>query len=262
MRKNKSVFVSVPGHCFSVYDSYKSGELGYYIFDDNKPLCDLYDSKSRACMMKREQENYVFNHVKGIIPIMYEYALGVRKRRNCLKTIPLPIDCDAIEYKQNNLGEKVVIMHGIIREKDKGTDYILKALEIVKSRHPNEVEIIVEGKKPLKEYLNMLYRVNILVDQCKEHCYGMNALYAMAEGRVVLGGASDNSLREFGIERDECPVIHITPNVDDMVQKIESLLTNKEAIPQLGLLSRKYVEKYHDCKKIAKMYLDEWGSVL
>lgn len=257
-RNNKKTFVSVPGGCFSLYQAYKDGKLGYYIFDDNPELCAIYDEKSIKSKWMRSQEKHIYNKADGIIPIMYEYAVGVRTLQNVKKTIPLAFDTSEIEYTPNIVKDKIVIMHGVLREKSKGTKYIVEALEIIKNRYPDKVEIIVDGKKPLNEYLEMLKNVNILVDQCKEHCYGMNALYAMAEGRIVLGGASDNSLKEFGLTR--CPVVHIEPNVNQIVEQLEQLICRKDEFEKLGYESRKFVEEFHDCEKIAQQYLQVWNS--
>lgn len=260
IKHNKKVFVSVPGACFSLYNAYKKGLLGYYIFDDNPKLSIQYECKSHISKLKYKQEKYIYSHVDAIIPIMYEYAVGVRHLKNCKRTIPLPFDCTSIECVPNKASDKIVIMHGIIREKDKGTDIIRKALEIIQKRYGDMVEIVYDGKMPLSDYLEKLKTINVLVDQCKEHCYGMNALYAMAEGRIVLGGASDNSLKEFGL--NSCPVIHIEPNVEQIVEQLEYVISQKDNFEIMGKKARDFVEQFHDCKKIAQEYLDVWSETI
>ena len=111
---------------------------------------------------------------------------------------------------------------------------------------------------PLKEYLSVLERTNILIDQCKEHCWGMNACYAMALGKIVLGGASDNSLKEFGLESS--PIIHIEPNVEQIVSQIEKLLQKKQEFEKMGEESRRFVETFHNSERIAQQYLSAWES--
>lgn len=257
IRHNGKSFVSVCGDANSVYQSYVDGKLGtYYVYDDNPAITDKYHSRNLRDHLCVKQENFVYNHVDGIIPVMYEYAQGVRNRPNCLPTIPLPFDCRDIRYEKNIVKEKIVIMHGIIKEKSKGSDYIIKALDIIKERHPKEVEIIIDGKMPLKDYLNLLRRTNILIDQCKEHCWGMNACYGMAMGKIVLGGASDNSLKELGLTHT--PVVHIEPNVEYIVSQLEQLIENSNKFESLGEEARQFVETFHDCKKIAINYIDAW----
>ena len=256
-KNNGKVFVSVAGDCYSVYRSYLEGKIGYYVYDNNPENCKLYDNDNPKALKRIDIEKYVYNNVDGIIPIMYEYAVGVRELPNCKKTIQLPFDCSKIEYKPNKIIDgKIVIAHGIIREEYKGSSYIKEAMKIIREKYPDKVEIAIDGRMPLQDYLKWLDRANVLIDQCKEHCYGMNALYAMAKGRVVLGGASRNSMKEF--ELDSCPVIHIKPDVDQIVDQIDRIIKNEDKIERMGYESRKFVEEFHDCKKIAKMYLDTW----
>ncbi len=257
-KRNKKIFISIAGDCYSVYKAYKEGAFDYYIYDNNPEICVRYEKGIKSFFLKRN-ENRVLSKANGIIPIMHEYAVGVKNRNNTTPIIPIPFDFSAIKYEPNTIiDNKVVIMHGIIREKTKGSEYIIEALQIVKKRHPDDVDVIIDGKKPLSEYLKQLYKVNILIDQCKENCYGMNALYAMAEGRIVLGGATRQSLEELGVT--DCPVINIEPNVDQIVSKIELLLKRKNEFQKLGEEGRKYVETVHNYKTVASRYIDLWNK--
>ena len=257
-RNNKKVFLTVAGGCHSLYKSYAEGKLGYYTFDNNPELVAKFDGNNKNSKTLIKQENYIYKNVNGIIPIMYEYSIGVTGLHNFIKTVPLPFDLSSVEYTKNIVVDKIKIFHGVIREKSKGTDIIKKALEIIKERYSNEVEIIIDGKKPLKQYLQLLDTVNILVDQCKEHCYGMNALYAMAKGRIVLGGASEKSLLEYGL--DSSPVFHIEPDVNQIVNQLENVIRQNNNFEKIGYESRRYVEINHDCKIIAQKYIDLWSK--
>lgn len=256
-KHSKKMFVSVSGSNCSVFRSYVKKDLEYYVFDNNPEYCNQFDYRMKKNKKRDAQEKYIYSHVDGIIPIMYEYAVGVRQYHSCKETIPIPFDASTIEYTPNVVNDKIVIMHGVIKEKCKGTDIILKALDIIKQKYPDRVEIIVDGKMPLAKYLEKLKQVNILIDQCKEHCYGLNALYAMAEGRIVLGGASDNSLKELHLEK--CPVFHIGPNTDEIVNQLEYLIQHIGDFEKIGYESRRFVEEVHDCKKIAKRYIKLWN---
>lgn len=256
---SKKSFISVAGACGSLYDSYKSGLLGYYTFDDNSEECMIFDGKSKKSRKRNEQEKFIYENVDGIIPIMYEYSVGVRNRKNCMNTIPLPFDSSSVEYIPNIVNDKIRIAHGVIKEKHKGTSYIIEALRIIKERYPNDVEIAVDGKMPLKDYLEWLKSCNILIDQCKEHCYGLNALYAMAMGKIVFGGATKASLHELQV--DSCPVVHIEPSVEQIVSQLERIIKKKNDYEKMGLVSRKYVEKVHNHITIANEYIKTWNSI-
>ena len=123
--ENDSLFVSVAGGCSPVYESYVDGRLGYYIYDNNPESCLRYTSKKWKYTSIIEQEKYGYKNADGVIPIMYEYAIGVRNLPNCKKTIPIPFDSNKIEYCPNKVNGKIKILHGIIREKSKGSDIMM-----------------------------------------------------------------------------------------------------------------------------------------
>ncbi len=254
--RNGSMYVNVAGNCYSLYEAWRDGKLGYYTFDDNPDKHEMYTGGGLRREMTRRTERYVDRIADGIIPVMYEYAVGVRHLPNCRKTIPLPFHAEKTPYQTNRPGGKLVFYHGILREKDKGTAYIRQAFDIVQKKYPHDVEMMVCGSLPFQEYLEVLGKTNVLVDQCKEHCWGMNACYGMAQGKVVLGGASHNSLKEFGLEKS--PVIHIKPDTEQIVRQIEYVIENRNKIEQWGFESRQFVETFHDYKKIAAQYLDVW----
>lgn len=254
--QNGSLYVNVAGNCYSLYKAWRDGKLGYYTFDDNPGKHEMYTGSGLRREMTRRTEEYVDSISDGIVPIMYEYAVGVRHMPNCKPTIPLPFNADKVEYRTNRPNGKLVFYHGILREKDKGTDYIRQAFDIIQKKYPNDVEMIICGNLPFREYLEVLQKTNVLVDQCKEHCWGLNACYGMAQGKLVLGGASRNSLKEFAL--DKSPVLHIGPNVDQIVKQIEYVIENRNRIEQWGYESRQFVETFHNHITIAERYRDMW----
>lgn len=256
--QNGSLYVNIAGNCYSLYQSWKDGKLGYYTFDDNPHKHEMYTGGGVRREMTRRTERYVDRIADGIIPVMYEYAVGVRELPNYKKTIPLPFNADKTQYRPNRPGGKLVFYHGILREKDKGTAYIREAFEMIQNKYPNDVEMLVCGSLPFQEYLEVLGKTNVLVDQCKEHCWGMNACYGMAQGKVVLGGASHNSLKEFGLA--ESPVLHIKPDTAQIVRQIEYVIENRNQIEEWGSKSRRFVEEFHDYRKIAQQYVDVWKN--
>jgi hypothetical protein len=81
----------------------------------------------------------------------------------------------------------------------------------------------------------------------------------MSRGCIVLGGASENSLAEFGLE--SCPVVHIKPDVQQIVNQLEKVINCKQKFESMGWESRKFVETFHNCERIARLYLTAWNTV-
>lgn len=251
MKQNKKTFLSGAGDCFALEQAYKSGCFRYFIYDEN---ANPYLKKDFWWNEKREKKiSLAFD---GIIPIAWEYRAMYEGYKNRLNAIPIPMDTDDINYVNNVVKDKIVIFHGLNREGPKGTKYIKAAMERLQEKYPDKVECIIQGHTPLKEYLDLMQRTNIVVDQCRAYGLGVNAVYAMAEGKVVFGGAEPESLEVFGLE--ETPVINILPDEDDIYCKLERLVLHPELIPELGKKSREMAESFHNCNIVAEQYIKEW----
>ena len=207
--------------------------------------------KKRRMKIFRE----VCRSIEGVIPVMFGYADGYRDIADeygirVFDTIPLPLDLTGI-VSNNTLNKKIVIFHGVNRAV-KGTDLITNALEQIKRKYPEQVEVVVDGKMPLDVYLKLLQRTNIIVDQCWGYAYGMNAIYGMAMGKVVLSGNEPECGLEF--RRKDIPVINILPEVADIVRKLEFLITHPEQISEISRQSRRFAEDFHETCRVARLY--------
>jgi len=200
------------------------------------PLDDYlkYDVKSSSFYMESDASltwnHYMVKLSDGVIPIMYEYEISHRKAscKKLLPTIPIPMNMDKIEYKENIVKDKIIIFHGLNRYGFKGTKYVEEAFKILKERYPNDLELIIEGNMPLEKYLKVMEKSNVIIDQTNSYSLGVNGVYALAMGKVVLGGAEKESLESLGIKSS--PVINIEPNAESIVHAIEKLLEDRKSI--------------------------------
>ena len=123
------------------------------------------------------------NYVDGIIPIMYEYYSTFCKAGYAAKTstpLPIPINCDEIKFQKNEIFNKIIFFHGLNRPGFKGTHIVEKCFSELMRKYPSDVECIIDGKLPFDEYMKVLSRVNVSVDQLYSYSLAMNALYSMA----------------------------------------------------------------------------------
>ncbi|MFG7351466.1 hypothetical protein ACGMNB_10765 [Shewanella oncorhynchi] len=208
----------------------------------------------------RKYNQWFFNKINGYIPIMYEYAQGYRmlNHNKLCSTVPIPMNIDKIQYKDNVVGDKVVIFHGLNREGVKGTPIIREAMEKIQHDYPNDVECIIDGKMSLDVYLQFLSRVNIVIDQAYSVSTGVNGVYNLAMGKVVVGGGELEYLKEFNLEKS--PIIPIEPTCQNIYDQLRFLIENKSEITKIGKESRNFAEKFHDYKNIAQQYIDIWQT--
>ena len=205
-------------------------------------------------------EKYLMPRLTGIIPIWYEYAEPYRNFPNLKKTIRTPIEIEKFQYSPNVLRNgKVVFFHGLSRP-CKGGEYILAAFDRLREKHKNDAEFIAAGGLPFDEYMKIINRANVVVDDANSYSFCMNAFFSMLKGKVVMGGAEPEGNNE--LEYEDVPVVNITANVDQICDAIESVIAKKDQLLEWGLKSRKFVEKYHNCSDIAQKFIDQFNSDL
>jgi hypothetical protein len=194
--------------------------------------------------------------VNGIIPIMYEYEVSYSDHPKRLPTIPIPMNINKIQYQENKFKNKLTVFHGLNRYGFKGTRFVEEAFNYLSKKYPNDLELIIDGKMPLNEYLNVMKRTNVVIDQMYSHSIGVNGVYALAMGKIVMGGAEPESLKSLGIERT--PVINLQPNVQSIIAEVEKVLDNRSQMHQLGFESRQFAEQVHSHIKVAQQYVETW----
>ena len=160
--------------------------------------------------------------------MLHDYQVCYDPHPKLLPLIPIPINTDKIKFRENKVSKKITIFHGLNRYGFKGTRHIEKAFEILNNRYPNDLELIIKGKMPLRDYLELMQKTNVVIDQTSTYTLGVNGVYALAMGKVVFGGAEPESLKAMGVNR--APIINILPNADNIVRNVEKLLENKESI--------------------------------
>lgn len=199
-------------------------------------------------------------NVKSVIPAMWEYAESYRTsnyKKILNRTIPLSIDLEKNKFEEQQLGKKIVFYHASNRPVFKGSNIICEAMDIFQKKYPNDVEMIQADFLPLNEYLEVIKRTNVVIDQCRSYSYGMNAIYAGAKGKIVMSGSEDIALKELDIK--ESPIINITPSVDQIKDAFEKILDEKNKIIDKSYSTRNYIQQYHDNYNIARKYLEAWG---
>jgi glycosyltransferase involved in cell wall biosynthesis len=198
--------------------------------------------------------------VHYVIPIVYEYYstfVHVGYKEKTSKPIPIPIDIS--NYKKSfEIGKKLIFFHGLTRPGFKGTSLIKKSFEKLTENYPNDVECIVDGKMSFSKYIEILARTNISVDQVFSYSLGMNALFSMAQGKIVCGGVETESSILYDGQLP--PAINLKPDANEIYDSLVSVLDRRAMLGDISDSSRAFVEKYHNSLAVAQRYVDVWQS--
>ena len=136
---------------------------------------------------------------------------------------------------------------------------MLRALQRLHADFPDDCEILKAESVPYEQYKRMVDDCDILLDQLYGYSPGMNALLALAKGKIVVGGAEEECYDILG-EKELRPMINVIPDEEDVYNKLKWLIENKKKIAQLQRESIEYIRRHHTPVEVAKRYLDFWNS--
>lgn len=203
----------------------------------------------------------------GIPAGLYEYWASYRKylpqaHQHKLVYIPFPIcleDLSVAATPQKD-GEKVNFFIGIQRSRSayKGTDIMLCALERVAQTYPDKVVLNRVESVPFEEYKRLLNSSDVILDQLYSYTPAMNALQAMSQGLVVVGGCEPEYVELQGCKDCPPPIFNVQPNEDDVYSQLCAIVARRADIPQLKRESREFIKRHHDHVKVAEQYVNFW----
>lgn len=204
--------------------------------------------------------DYIYKHITGIIASDIDYHIPLQENQKYLGMIPNPINIENLKIQPVGSLEKIIIFHGINQENyyKKGNDYFEKALDIIREKYGQKVEIITTRSIPYQDYIELYNKAHIVLDMVYAHDQGFNALEAMAKGKVVFTGA-EKEFEEFYNLKEKVN-INAKPDIDYLVSQLSLLIENPEEIKKISYNAGKFVENQHHYIQVAKKYLNTWNQ--
>lgn len=208
----------------------------------------------------RKTFNWLVKNCQNLITSDLDYEIPMQKMGFQTTFIPNPINTDKITFQNIGITDKIVIFLGINRLSyfKKGIIYFEKALEIIREKYADKIEIIVSENLPYSEYISTYNKAHILLDQVFAYDQGYNALEAMAKGKVVFTGAETEFLNQYQLQADDV-CINAEPNENEIAKKLSFLIEDPEKINKISKNARKFIEKEHAYKIIAEKYFTSWN---
>jgi len=265
IKQNKKVFLLSCGADHVSVKFAKQGKLRYSIFDvfsENKTLEKYFKHPLRYLKPEIQKiSDFLYKNINGVIASDFDYVLPLQKNPKFLGLIPNPININSLNYEKICIKDKIIIFLGINKNSylKKGIPYFEKALEIIKGKYQNKIDVFITENLPYCQYINIYNNCHILLDQIYAYDQGYNALEAMAKGKVVFTGAEKEFLEYYNLTEDEV-AINTLPNVDYLVKKISFLIENPRKIYEISENAKSFIKQKHKHIIIAKKYLETWNK--
>lgn len=266
LKNNKKLFLlscGIDHQCMSymMQEKFRYSIMSPYLKD--KSLFETYQFQLQYLNNEHtELHNFIYEHCQGVIASDMDYHLPLLGHDKYLGLIPNPINTDRIQAIPLKTNDKIKIFHGVNSSvtHNKGNHFFSEALKIIENKYDDKVDIKTTYSIPYKAYITLYDDCHILLDQVYSYDQGYNALEAMAKGKVVFTGAEQEWLDYYNLDTDTV-AINATPDVQNIVKKLEWLILNPENIQEISKNARAFVEEKHHYIKTAKTYIEKWDSI-
>lgn len=157
-----------------------------------------------------------------------------------------PVDLSEINYQEPRDTDCPVILHVPTNLQVKGTEFIVNAVERLRSEG-YRFQFRLKRQLTQKEFYREMAACDIYADEIRLGAHGLTPVETMAAGKPTITYIREDLIEKY--PRD-LPLINSTP--DTVYQKLKELITDADARRQIGIASRKYVEKYHDVNVVVR----------
>lgn len=214
---------------------------------------------------EKEIEKRVHYWTKYADCIINAFQIDGIPKYDLLPVNALIIDTDKWYPKKRKIKtakEAIRILHTPNHRGVKGTEFLVQAVEELKTEGYNIQLRLLEGVKN-KEVLNIMQeQTDILVSQLNIDAYAMSAIEGMACGIPVICNLEEiyyaPLLRRFSYLK-ECPILSATP--ESIKEQLKLLIENPKLRETLGKANREYVKKYHSFKTAQYMFSKVYDKI-
>jgi hypothetical protein len=262
LRKQNGAVVMVNVSC--------SAEFNRFMRDQTKTPCaecKRFDLTNGACPWEQEHERRfeerVYRSASALVATHHWYFEPLRRLNLDVPIFraALPIDLEGVQVNPPRTNGPLRVYYGETRHGFKGGEHIVPAIEDLARTHPDDFEFVRTSRIAFKDYLRRLDECDVLIDQANAAGMGMNAVYAMARGKVTLTGAETEELEFLDAAPAEAPMVNVRPSAEQIRSQLLSLLDDREATRARGLASRAFVERFNSADVVARRFVSVYEQV-
>jgi len=159
-----------------------------------------------------------------------------------------PADCSSSPPRVAVQRERPLVIHAPNHRNVKGSDYLISAVDRLRSRGIECDLVLVEGMEH-EEALRVFESADIIADQFIMGAYGVFALEAMAMGKTVLTYLDHEHL---GNPVFNLPVVNANP--ENLEAVLGVLLQSADLRRRIGAASRASIERFQSVEALAEVW--------
>jgi len=211
---------------------------------ENNPYFHLPVSKRYDDKVKRKLDSMSRHiHFCATDPEMLTYVDSYFEKSFLFRQ---PVNLNEIECVYPSVDNEIpIILHVPTNPEVKGTRFLQSAIDKLKAEGL-KFEFRFIRQLTQSEMYKEISKADIYVDELRVGCHGVTAVETMAAGKPTLTYIREDLVEKFP---SDFPIVNANP--DTIYSKLKELILNAELRRDIGIKSRKYVEKYHDASVVA-----------
>lgn len=223
--------------------------------------CDPCDLSGWLEPLLADHCRYVYDRVDGAVSALYEYHLAGSKvfEAEWLAYAGIPVEMPRDYMAKPHTGPlRIVCACHKGREAEKGIDKMWPVVQRVAALRPRLVEAVMARNVPFSRFGAVLDEADIVVDQLYSSSPATTALMAMARGKTVVSGGTDD-FYDFIREPLLRPIINPeADNLDRLEKSLLALADDPCRIAMLGDMGREFVSAHNEVSVVARRVVDFW----
>lgn len=150
------------------------------------------------------------------------------------------------------VNDRIRIAHAPTERGAKGSQYILIALERLKERFPNRVEVDLIENVPHREAVQRIGQADLFIDQVLVGWYGAAAVEALSMGVPTAAFINDEHLQFVPQEMaKELPFLRI--NKSNLLDRLSHFVTERDMAVESAASGRAFAARWHDSEVVARL---------
>ena len=150
---------------------------------------------------------------------------------------------------------KFTIVHAATNADIKGSRYVQDAVDALKRNY--EFDYVSLSRVPHEKAKAAYAKADLIIDQLIIGWHGILSLEVMAMGKPVICYLCGEFFEQAHVK--DIPIINA--DINNLKDKIEWALNNRDRLKELGKKGLEYVKANHDSKKIAMRYLEVYEQI-
>lgn len=216
-------------------------------------MCNSGEKDKERRLSIEKMAHYV-DHIWALNPDLL-YFLPQEKASFLPYTVAIP----SKELYIPKLEKKLKVVHAPTNQAAKGSGYIMSALERLKNKYSNLIEIHLVQNMPHKQALEVYKQADLVVDQVLVGWYGAFAVETMMMGKPVIARIAIEDLKFIPpMMADELLQTVIQADPGSVEGVIEKCLHDRSFLRRRSEASAAYAAKWHNPLYVASLTKEKY----